>query len=469
MEMKKEITQHITLYKSDISTPIGLYLKFIGKNKGILLESAEVDGRLGRYSLLAWDFKFCLKCKHGSMHVEIMHPEFDFLKEFEGRKYFQALDEIISIINPIPQGEVLPPITRSLIGYIGYECVSMFEPILQKNILLEQAESIFVLPGKQILYDHLHYNCFYISLDKNKLKEPKQTIDVEGEIKIGKIENSFTKQGFVKAVEQTKDLIFQGEAIQVVLSNRFSSNFSGDPFTVYRKLRQTNPSPYMFFLNLNDICLIGSSPELMVRSSNGVAEVRPIAGTRRRGTDKKEDNALAEELINDPKERAEHVMLVDLGRNDLGRIAKPGSVEVVKFMQIERFSHVMHLTSYVKSKIKDSVNAIDILKATFPAGTVSGAPKIRAMQIISDMEAKKRGPYAGAIGWIGLGDNKMDLDTGIIIRSIWIKGNKIFWQAGAGIVADSIPEKEWQECLNKAKVIHKVLAEQSPVKGLRRL
>ncbi len=467
--MKKEITQHITLYKSDISTPIGLYLKFIGKNKGILLESAEVDGRLGRYSLLAWDFKFCLKCKHGSMHVEIMHPEFDFLKEFEGRKYFQALDEIISIINPIPQGEVLPPITRSLIGYIGYECVSMFEPILQKNILLEQAESIFVLPGKQILYDHLHYNCFYISLDKNKLKEPKQTIDVEGEIKIGKIENSFTKQGFVKAVEQTKDLIFQGEAIQVVLSNRFSSNFSGDPFTVYRKLRQTNPSPYMFFLNLNDICLIGSSPELMVRSSNGVAEVRPIAGTRRRGTDKKEDNALAEELINDPKERAEHVMLVDLGRNDLGRIAKPGSVEVVKFMQIERFSHVMHLTSYVKSKIKDSVNAIDILKATFPAGTVSGAPKIRAMQIISDMEAKKRGPYAGAIGWIGLGDNKMDLDTGIIIRSIWIKGNKIFWQAGAGIVADSIPEKEWQECLNKAKVIHKVLAEQSPVKGLRRL
>jgi anthranilate synthase component 1 len=197
----------------------------------------------------------------------------------------------------------------------------------------------------------------------------------------------------------------------------------------------------------------------MVRSTDRIVESRPIAGTRVRGTTEEEDKSLAQELINDPKERAEHVMLVDLGRNDLGRIAEAGSVDVEKFMEIEKFSHVMHLTSYVKATLKEGLDAIDILKATFPAGTVSGAPKIRAMQIIAEIEPVPRGPYAGAIGWIGLGKNKTDIDTGIIIRSIWIKNKKIYWQAGAGIVADSVPENEWMECHNKAKVIDKVLRE----------
>ena len=231
-----------------------------------------------------------------------------------------------------------------------------------------------------------------------------------------------------------------------------------DPVALYRVQRYINPSPYMFYIRLPEVTLMGSSPELMVRSTNSVLEVRPIAGTRPRGAEVEEDEDLAEELINDPKERAEHVMLVDLGRNDLGRIAKPGTVEVEKFMQVERFSHVMHLTSYVEADLMDGKDALDVLAATFPAGTVSGAPKIRAMEIIAELETVDRGPYAGAIGWIGADNGKVNLDTGITIRSMWIRDGKVNFQAGAGIVYDSDPESEWQECRNKARVLSEVLA-----------
>ncbi len=334
-----------------------------------------------------------------------------------------------------------------------------FEPVLQKHLDIKNAESIFVLPGKQILYDHLHLRCYFISIDNERLEESKEQISLNTQPKISEIHSSFTEEGFINAVKQTKELIYQGEAIQVVLSNRFSSSFSGEPFSIYRGLRQKNPSPYMFFMNLDDITLIGSSPELMVRSQNGNVEVRPIAGTRKRGKDNREDELQAKDLLNDPKEKAEHVMLVDLGRNDLGRIAEPGSVEVNKFMEIEKFSHVMHLTSYMSAKLREGLDAIDIISATFPAGTVSGAPKIRAMEIISQMEKIPRGPYAGAVGWMGLSHECHNLDTGIIIRSLWIRDGKIHWQAGAGIVADSDPEKEWLECHNKARVILDVLTQ----------
>ncbi len=456
--MEINLKQNVKIYKSDVMTPISLYLKFIGDNEGILLESAEVDGRLGRYSLLAWDFRFLLKCLNGKLDVNIIDPQFSFLNKYKGMDYFDALKQIINIINIESDNNRLPSITRSLIGYFGYECISLMESILKKCIDEKDAESILVFPGKQILYDHLHLRCYYISLDESKLEENSSNY-LNTQIKIGDINNSFTKDLFCHAVQKTKDLIYKGEAIQVVLSNRFSTEFSGNPFVIYRRLRQENPSPYMFYLKLLQITLIGSSPELMVRGFKGNLEVRPIAGTRPRGRTEDEDKKLAEELINDPKERAEHVMLVDLGRNDLGRIAKGGSVKVEKFMEIEKFSHVMHLTSYVSAKLKEGFDAIDILKATFPAGTVSGAPKIRAMEIISEMEPIPRGPYAGAIGWIGLGKDKKDIDTGIIIRSLWIKEDKVYWQAGAGIVFDSIPEKEWEECHNKAKVILKVLQE----------
>lgn len=252
----------------------------------------------------------------------------------------------------------------------------------------------------------------------------------------------------------------------MVLSTRFSAPLTDAPFRIYRRLRQVNPSPFMFYMHLPDgkgaMTLLGSSPEMLVRCDRGHLEVRPIAGTRPRGVDEAGDQALAKELLADPKERAEHVMLVDLGRNDLGRIATPGSVNVHRFMQVERFSHVMHLTSYVDAQLREGLDALDVLAATFPAGTVSGAPKIRAMEIIAELEAEQgkarpRGPYAGCIGWFVLGRGPVSLDTGITIRSMWIRDGQVHWQAGAGIVFDSDPEKEWQECHNKARVLREVV------------
>jgi anthranilate synthase component 1 len=265
------------------------------------------------------------------------------------------------------------------------------------------------------------------------------------------------KDGYMAQVEEAKEQIRAGEAIQIVLSTRFQAPFSGDNFSLYRRLRQINPSPYTFFMRMPDMTFLGSSPELMVRCEGGNVWLRPIAGTRHRGENAAEDAELGQDLLNDPKERAEHVMLVDLGRNDLGRIAKPGSVKVDKFMQVEHFSHVMHLTSYLSAALDEGKDAIDVLQATFPAGTVSGAPKIRAMEIICELEGQDRGPYAGAIGWFGLDKDSVHMDTGIAIRSLWIEKGKASWQAGAGIVYDSDPEKEWIECQNKARVIAETL------------
>ncbi len=456
----KDIVQHVEVYPADINTPISLYLKFIGEKEGILLESAEVDGRLGRYSLLAWDFLFEVIGEDGKAHIEIQSKDFDFLKDHQGEDLTQALKSIIKRLNISPTQKALPTITRSLIGFMGYECACFFEPVLCNCLSKKEAKVHFVFPGRQILFDHLHHRCFYISVYPPYSPETTISPLESNALDIGKITTSFSREEFIRAVKEVKEMIHSGEAIQVVLSTRFSSSFSGNPFTLYRRLRQTNPSPYMFFINFKEVSLIGSSPELMVRSRNGTVEVRPIAGTRPRGKDEKEDRILEEELLRDPKERAEHLMLVDLGRNDLGRIATAGSVEVEKFMEVEKFSHVMHLTSYVSARLKEEVDGLDIIASTFPAGTVSGAPKIRAMEIIAEREPISRGPYAGAIGWIGMGQDCSDVDMGIIIRSTWIEGDKIHWQAGAGIVADSIPEKEWEECHNKARVIDRILKQE---------
>ena len=275
----------------------------------------------------------------------------------------------------------------------------------------------------------------------------------------GAVTNVPEEVAYKRNVSRAKELITQGEAIQVVLSSRFQAPFRGDPFVLYRRLRQVNPSPYMFFIRLPKVTILGSSPELLVKCQDGNLTTCPIAGTRPRGATEAEDDRLAQEMLADPKERAEHVMLVDLGRNDLGRIAEPGSVEVQKFMQVERFSHVMHMTSYVKALLAEGHDALDVLAATFPAGTVSGAPKVRAMEIIAELEGVSRGPYAGCIGWIGLDKGRVDLDTGITIRSLWVRDQNVSWQAGAGIVFDSDPDREWQECQNKAKVLQQVLSQ----------
>ncbi|MFO8032479.1 MAG: anthranilate synthase component I family protein [Desulfohalobiaceae bacterium] len=453
------LSQYSRIYPADTQTPISLYLDLVGEQPGILLESAEVDGRLGRYSLISWDFQLILQSRLGRMHLSIQNPLLAHLTEFQGQDFLPALRQILQklSINP-PEGMDPPPaLTRSLQGYFGYDLSALLEPKLAQVLPRQQEETCLVLPGKQILFDHLHHRCLFISLQAEDNPQACPGPRMQEDFSLGEVHNRPDQETFCSRVAETRELINSGEAIQVVLSTRFEAAFQGQPFTLYRRLRQANPSPYMFYLNLPELTLIGSSPELLVRCDQGLLQERPIAGTRPRGQSSDQDSQLAEELLQDPKEKAEHVMLVDLGRNDLGRISTAGSVQVEKFMQVERFSHVMHLTSYLQSRLQPDLDCVDVLRAAFPAGTVSGAPKIRAMEIISQMEDQPRGPYAGAVGWLGLDFGEVNLDTGITIRSLWLQNSKLCWQAGAGIVSDSDPEKEWQECQNKAKVIKQIL------------
>ncbi len=458
------VQQYGQIYPADTQTPISLYMDLVGSDSGILLESAEVDGRLGRYSLIAWDFRALLYCNQGILETESMDPDFEFINSFSGKDFIPGLRELLKkiSINPPENMQDLPALTRSLLGFFGYGLISLSEEKLAKCLHPNDAQTTLVLPGKQILFDHLHHRCIFLSLDNREGPDFESRAHIQKQksgFEIGEITNIPDKDDYCSNVQKTKELIRAGEAIQVVLSTRFQTPFSGDPFQLYRRLRQTNPSPYMFYLNLPSITLLGSSPELMVRCSENILQERPIAGTRPRGEDPEHDEEMASELLRDPKERAEHVMLVDLGRNDLGKLAAPGSVEVEKLMQVEKFSHVMHLTSYLKAKLQPGLDSKDILLATLPAGTVSGAPKIRAMEIIAEMEPLPRGPYAGAVGWLGTDEDTVNLDTGITIRSMWIQDGYLYWQAGAGIVNDSVPEKEWEECQNKSKVIKKILTQ----------
>ncbi|MEW5772949.1 MAG: anthranilate synthase component I family protein [Thermodesulfobacteriota bacterium] len=455
------LKQHGAWMPADIQTPISLFLGLVGSKQGLLLESAEVDGRLGRYSIIAWNFALRLACRDGKLLVGSRDERLAGFKDLSGMPFLEGVRAAMAglHIQPAEGFEDLPPITRSLVGYFGYGLTGAFEPKLAPVLPPERAESCLVLPGNVAMFDHLtHRLCFLTLTEGVKPALDHKLVSGAGDPPVlGRIANYPDESGYKQAVAAAKDLIRQGECIQTVLSTRFQAPFSGDPFVLYRRLRQVNPSPYMFFLRLADVTLLGSSPELLVRCKNGELETCPIAGTRPRGENAHQDQLLAEELKADPKERAEHVMLVDLGRNDLGRIAKPGTVKVEKYMDVERFSHVMHLTSYVEATLKEGLDALDVLASTFPAGTVSGAPKVRAMEIIADMERMDRGPYAGAMGWIGLDKGRVDLDTCITIRSLWVRDGLVTWQAGAGIVFDSDPDKEWQECQNKAKALMSAL------------
>ncbi|KUG29824.1 anthranilate synthase, aminase component [hydrocarbon metagenome] len=458
------LTQRGQRLPADVQTPISLFLGLVGEKPGILLESAEVDGRLGRFSIIAWDFRLRVDVKGGRLRVHAKDKRLASLEELSGTPFIDGLRKLTRRLTVLPPVEFadLPPISRGLCGYFGYGMAGIFEPKLAPQLPPDKAESCLVLPGKVVVFDHLRHCCSYLTLDdggRSKLDIDHSSIYHAMERPVlGAVTTRPGQDGYMAAVSTAKDMIRAGECIQVVLSTRFSAPFSGNPFVVYRRLRQVNPSPYMFFMRLPRVTLLGSSPELLVRCQDGQLTTCPIAGTRPRGADAAEDARLAAELLADPKERAEHVMLVDLGRNDLGRIAAPGTVKVEKFMDVERFSHVMHIVSYVTAKLKDGLDALDVLASTFPAGTVSGAPKVRAMQMIADLEKQPRGPYAGSIGWIGLDPGRVDMDTGITIRSLWIRDGMLSWQAGAGIVYDSDPAKEWKECQNKARVLAEVLA-----------
>lgn len=472
--------QKVQWLPADLDTPISVYINLAGGRDGILLESAEVDGRWGRYSILAYNMLLYISCKDGKLELDIKHKSLSPLMEFSGEPFLDGLKKTLASLEIERTEKIkgLPPITRALYGYFGFEMAAIFNPVLQKLIPLNEAKCRLALPAAVLVFDHLYNRLCRLDLeleDEKYTAEPAssapeadaagdnppvtETLAIEASAKMYK--------SYVEAIVK---MLTQGEAIQVVPSARFSIPFKGDPFNLYRNLRRFNASPYMFYMRFPKLTLFGSSPEVMVSCSENVLRLSPIAGTRPRGRTDAEDDALAKNLLGDPKERAEHVMLVDLGRNDLGKIARTGSVKVQRSMDVEKFSHVMHLTSCVTADLDvedKNYDAVDIMTAVFPAGTVSGAPKIRAIEIIRELEKASRGPYAGCVGWIGLDKDYVNMDMGITIRSMWLKDGVLHWQAGGGIVHDSNPELEWEEVFNKSAIMRLTAASsQDDLSGL---
>jgi len=440
--------------QADLETPVSVYLKIARGNYSFLLESVEGGERLARYSFIGTEPSLILKTENKNSVDPLRLVE----KEF-------------SQFHPVPIVD-LPRFHGGMVGYLSYEVARYFERLPSPaHDSLELPESTLMLADTLLVFDHLTHKIKVVShahldgdietayLDTthkidNLVNRLDQPISSETSQNIpsttSPISSNVSREEFEAKVSQAKEHIYAGDVIQVVLSQRLARHTNATPFAIYRALRSINPSPYMYYLHLGDLHVIGASPELLVRVEDGVASTHPIAGTRPRGKDATEDLALEEELKSDEKERAEHIMLVDLGRNDIGRISEPGTVEVPQLMDVERYSHVMHLVSHVQGRLRAGLSQFDALRACFPAGTVSGAPKIRAMEIIAELEREKRGPYAGAVGYFDFSGN---LDTAITIRTIVIKDGIAYIQAGCGIVADSIPEREYQESLSKAQAL----------------
>ncbi|MFH1191067.1 MAG: anthranilate synthase component I [Candidatus Omnitrophota bacterium] len=468
----------IPVYKeinADLDTPVSAFLKMEKGEYSFLLESVEGQEKMARYSFLGTNPGLIFKSR--SRNIEIIYPEQNKTKSFITQK--TPLDEIKKIMGDFRSVEVagLPRFYGGLVGYIGYDTVRFFENIPDKNKdLLKIPDTLLILTDSLLIFDRLNHTikilCNVIlskscsCLKKKQLYEKaiKKIEAIHGNFNKfippqeekshsgpGRVSSNLKRSEFLRMVKQAQVHIKQGDIIQVVLSQRFKVKTQKNDFAIYRSLRNLNPSPYMYYLKLKDFSIVGSSPEMLVRSENGLVQTRPIAGTRRRGKDQKQDSALEKELLKDEKERAEHLMLVDLGRNDLGRISQLGQVKVDDFMRVEKYSHVMHLVSEVSAVLdKKRFDIYDVLKAAFPAGTVSGSPKIRAMQIIDQLENLRRSLYAGAIGYFSFSRN---LDTCIAIRTIVIKDGFAYVQAGSGIVADSVGQKEYQESVNKAKAM----------------
>jgi len=460
----------------DLDTPISLFYKVARGRYDFLLESVEGAEKWARYSFIGTKPFLVFKSKANKVVLERFEGGKEKREEVFKENPFEYLREIFEEFSaPLIPGA--PRFLSGAVGYIGYETVRFFERIPYPEDTLGFWDMCLIFPEVVLVYDRFSHSLrivYNVRRKKgfseeelfNEAKEvlvsfaeklrEKSVIEDEGslEFEVPEPTPEISKQKFLSMVEKAKHYIKEGDVIQVVLSQRFFLESKVPPFLIYRALRKVNPSPYLFFLRLEDEYLIGSSPEILVRMEGKLVETRPIAGTRKRGKTEEEDRFLEEELKSDEKERAEHMMLVDLGRNDIGRVCEYGSVEVYELMVVERYSHVMHLVSGVRGRAKPGVDMFDVFSACFPAGTVSGAPKIRAMEIIAELEEKVRGPYAGAVGYF---DFSGGMDFCITIRTLFQKGDKLFIQAGAGIVADSVPEKEYEETINKAKAIFKAL------------
>jgi len=450
---------------ADLDTPLSLYLKLANRPYSYLLESVQGGERFGRYSFIGLPAhtRITVRGKNitltqpgGETTHEADNP-LDFIKEYQSRFKVAPLSG-------------LPRFTGGLAGYFGYDTVRYIEPRLAQShkpdaigapdillMLTEQLAVVDNLSGKLTFIVYANPDeagayaqaCQRLDALQRAMRQPVK-IPEAPQLQRHEPRSEFGEDAFKAAVEKAKRYIFDGDIMQVVLSQRMVQPFPGSPLALYRALRSVNPSPYMFYYDMGDHHVVGASPEILARLEGDTVTVRPIAGTRPRGKTPQQDAALAEELLADPKELAEHLMLIDLGRNDIGRVAAHGTVKLTEKMVIERYSHVMHIVSNVEATLKPGLDAIDVLKATFPAGTVSGAAKVRAMEIIDELEPSKRGIYAGAVGYLGFNG---DMDVAIALRTAVVKDNTLYVQAGAGIVADSVPATEWMETQNKARAV----------------
>lgn len=463
---------------ADLDTPLSTYLKLADAPYSYLFESVHGGEKWGRYSIIG------LPCK---TTIKIAGNEISVSRDGEPIEQVTAEDPLRWVTEYQQQFQVLerdglPRFTGGLVGYFGYETIAYIEPRLGKQI--QQADKadplgtpdiLLMVSDEVVVFDNLSGNLFIIVHvdpqdndalssgemrlqqieDRLQQKTPVTPDHAAREVNEQDFESGFTEQGYKDAVSKAREYIVEGDIMQVVLSQRLTIPFHARPIELYRELRSLNPSPYMYYMNLDDHHVVGSSPEILVRLEDDEVTVRPIAGTRPRGADETEDMALEQDLLADPKELAEHLMLIDLGRNDAGRVSETGSVKLTDKMIVERYSHVMHIVSNVTGHLRSDMDAMDVLRATFPAGTVSGAPKIRAMEIINELEPVKRGIYSGAVGYLSWNGN---MDTAIAIRTAVIKNQQLSIQAGAGIVYDSVPENEWAETMNKARAIFRAVA-----------
>ena len=486
LRSRGNLTALVREMPGDLATPVSVFLKLRTGRPAFLLESVEHGEHTGRYSFMGIE----------PSAVATIRGD-DALILSDGQALIQDIreDDPLSIpkswlhgVQPVFSKDV-PPFIGGAVGYLGYDMVRHFEPRLGRTTRpatgFDLPEAVFMRFDSLVAFDHVKHKLLVIALirldgdlEENYTQGVQRIENIVARLSGplpdplpsavrpgGELTSNYTGESYGKAVLAAKEYIAAGDIFQVVLSQRLQRGTDAHPFAIYRALRMINPSPYMFYLDLpDDMQMIGSSPEVLVRLQDGQATVRPLAGTRRRGATPEEDAALAQELLADPKERAEHVMLVDLGRNDLGRVCRYGTVRVPRIMDIEKYSHVMHIVSDVVGELDGDHDAFDLLRAVFPAGTVSGAPKIRAMEIIDELEPCRRGPYAGSVGYIGYDGN---MDTCITIRTIVMKNQVAYVQAGAGLVADSDPQREYEETLHKASALAEAihLAEQGFAEG----
>ncbi len=477
-ELRAQGYSHIPFVRqilADFDTPLSTYYRLARQPYTYLFESVQGGEKWGRYSIIGLA---------SATRIEVHGYQLSVLRGTSVLEQWISEDPLADIQAfhnryRMPDLPDLPRFSGGLVGFFGYDTVRYIEPVLGQcphPSSIDVPDICLMVSDEVVVFDNLSGRLFIVvyrdtssadawhqgnsRLDEivEDLKQstlPDRSFLLNRDVKEMQFESAFGQAAFEQAVEQAREYILSGDAFQVVLSQRLSAQYSGDPINLYRAIRTLNPSPYMYYINLDGYCVVGSSPEILVRSEDGMVTVRPLAGTRPRGADDAEDELLATELLADEKERAEHVMLVDLGRNDVGRVSKTGTVRISDVMTIEYYSHVMHIVSNVTGELIPGLDAIDVLRAALPAGTVSGAPKVRAMEIIDELEPTKRGIYAGAVGYIGWNGN---LDTAIAIRTAVVANGRVYVQAGAGIVADSVPSREWNETMQKAGALMRAVS-----------